>query len=158
VEIGFFFWPFDVALVQAMARAADDFGYDMVGVADTPGNAMDPWVATTLVATATRRARVAMCVTNLVTRHPAVSAAAIASVDLLAPGRAMLGIGVGHSGTRQGSHRSRYVTFFASPTLREERFPGEFVEENTERGEGVKIRDIALVSWAFVSKSSVSRS
>src|SRR2546428_2727745 len=55
VEIGFFFWPFDVALVHAMARAADDFGYDMVGVADTPGNAMDPWVATTLVATATRR-------------------------------------------------------------------------------------------------------
>ncbi len=100
MEIGFFFWPFDVALVQAMARAADDFGYDMVGVADTPGNAMDPWVATSLVATATRRARVAMCVTNLVTRHPAVSAAAIASVDLLAPGRAMLGIGVGHSGTR----------------------------------------------------------
>ena len=38
--------------------------------------------------------------TNLVTRHPAVSAAAIASVDLLAPGRAVLGIGVGHSGTR----------------------------------------------------------
>src|SRR5438445_9565279 len=72
----------------------------MVGVADTPGNAMDPWVATTLVATATRRARVALCVTNLVTRHPAVSAAAIASIDLLAPGRAVLGVGVGHSGTR----------------------------------------------------------
>jgi len=43
---------------------------------------------------------VALCVTNLVTRHPAVSAASIASVNLLAPGRAVLGIGVGHSGTR----------------------------------------------------------
>ena len=100
VEIGFFFWPYDVALVRAMAEAADRFGYDLVGIADTPGNAMDPWVAATLVAAHTRRARVAMCVTNLVTRHPAVSAAAIASVDLLAPGRAVLGIGVGHSGTR----------------------------------------------------------
>jgi 5,10-methylenetetrahydromethanopterin reductase len=100
VEIGFFFWPYDVALVRAMAEAADRFGYDMVGIADTPGNAMDPWVATTLVAAGARRARVALCVTNLVTRHPAVSAAAIASVDLLAPGRAVLGIGVGHSGTR----------------------------------------------------------
>jgi 5,10-methylenetetrahydromethanopterin reductase len=39
-------------------------------------------------------------VTNLVTRHPAVAAASIASVDLLAPGRAVLGVGVGHSGTR----------------------------------------------------------
>lgn len=100
MEIGFFFWPYDVALVRAMADAADAFGYDMVGIADTPGNAMDPWVATTLVAGATRRSRVAVCVTNMVTRHPAVSAAAIASVDRLAPGRAVLGIGVGHSGTR----------------------------------------------------------
>jgi alkanesulfonate monooxygenase SsuD/methylene tetrahydromethanopterin reductase-like flavin-dependent oxidoreductase (luciferase family) len=72
----------------------------MIGIADTPGNAMDPWVASTLVAAATRRARVALCVTNLVTRHPAVSAAAIASVGMLAPGRAVLGVGVGHSGTR----------------------------------------------------------
>jgi 5,10-methylenetetrahydromethanopterin reductase len=100
VEIGFFFWPYDVALVRAMAEAADGFGYDLIGIADTPGNAMDPWVAATLVAAHTRRARVAVCVTNLVTRHPAVSAAAIASVDLLAPGRAVLGIGVGHSGTK----------------------------------------------------------
>src|SRR3989442_4032233 len=72
----------------------------MIGVADTPGNAMDPWVAATLVASRARRARVALCVTNLVTRHPAVSAAAIASIDLLAPGRAVLGVGVGHSRTR----------------------------------------------------------
>src|SRR5206468_12853442 len=100
VEIGFFFWPYDVALVRAMAEAADAFGYDMVGIADTPGIAMDPWVATTLLAGRTQRARVAVCVTNLVTRHPAVSAASIASVSLLAPGRAVLGIGVGHSGTR----------------------------------------------------------
>src|SRR5258706_4862623 len=83
-----------------MAGAADRFAYDLVGIADTPGNAMDPWVAATLVAAQTRRARVALCVTNLVTRHPAVSAASIASLDLLAPGRAVLGIGVGHSGTR----------------------------------------------------------
>lgn len=100
MEVGFFFWPYDVALVRAMADAADRFGYDMVGIADTPGNAMDPWVAAPLVAAGTRRARVALCVTNLVTRHPAVSAAAVASVDMLAPGRAVLGIGVGHSGTR----------------------------------------------------------
>src|SRR5438552_12596490 len=100
MEVGFFFWPYDVALVHAMAEAADRFDYDMVGVADTPGNAMDPWVAATLVAAVTRRARVALCVSNLVTRHPAVSAASIASLDLLVPGRAVLGLGVGHSGTR----------------------------------------------------------
>ena len=100
MEVGFFFWPYDTALIRSMAEAAENFGYDMVGIADTPGNAMDPWVATTLLAAATRRSRVAVCVTNLVTRHPAVSAASTASIELLAPGRVVLGIGVGHSGTR----------------------------------------------------------
>ena len=98
MEIGFFFWPYDVTLVRGMAEAADRYGYDMIGIADTPGNAMDPWVATTLVAGITRRARISLCVTNAVTRHPSASAAATASVDLLAPGRVVLGIGAGHSG------------------------------------------------------------
>ena len=50
MQVGFFFWPYDVALVRGMAEAADAYGYDMIGIADTPGNAMDPWVAATLVA------------------------------------------------------------------------------------------------------------
>jgi 5,10-methylenetetrahydromethanopterin reductase len=100
VEIGFFFWPYTDDLVRRMADAADRYGYDMIGIADTPGNAMDPWVAATLVADRVKTARVALCVTNLESRNPAVSAAAIASLDLVAPHRAVLGIGAGHSGTR----------------------------------------------------------
>jgi 5,10-methylenetetrahydromethanopterin reductase len=72
----------------------------MIGIADTPGNAMDPWMAATLVARACRRPRIALCVTNLLTRHPAVSAAAVASLDHISAGRAILGIGAGHSGTK----------------------------------------------------------
>jgi alkanesulfonate monooxygenase SsuD/methylene tetrahydromethanopterin reductase-like flavin-dependent oxidoreductase (luciferase family) len=100
MKAGFLFWPFSPGLVRAMAVAAERHGYDMIGIADTPGNAMDPWVAATLVAEATARAKIALCVSNLASRHPAVSAAAIASLDLLAPGRAILGLGAGHSGTR----------------------------------------------------------
>ena len=74
MQVGFFFWPYDVALVRGMAEAADAYGYDMIGIADTPGNAMDPWVAATLVAEHTRTPRIALCVTNVVTRHPAVTA------------------------------------------------------------------------------------
>ncbi len=107
MQIGFFFWPFDPALVRQMAASADRYGYDMVGIADTPGNAMDPWVATTMLAAATETSRVAVCVTNLLTRHPSVSAASIASVDQIAPGRTVLGIGTGHSGTQNlGMRRS----------------------------------------------------
>jgi 5,10-methylenetetrahydromethanopterin reductase len=100
MKVGFLFWPFTPDLVRAMAGAADRYGYDMIGIADTPGNAMDPWVAATMVAEATAYSRIALCVTNLVSRHPAVSAGAIASLDLLAPGRVILGLGAGHSGTR----------------------------------------------------------
>ena len=100
MEIGFFFWPYAPALIERLARAADRWGYDMIGIADTPGNAMDPWVAAAVVARETSRARVALCVTNLSSRHPSVSAAAISSLDLLAPKRTVLGLGAGHSGTR----------------------------------------------------------
>jgi 5,10-methylenetetrahydromethanopterin reductase len=58
---------------------------------------MDPWVAATIVAQSVSHARIAQCITNLASRHPAASAAAIASLDLLAPGRTVLG--TGHSGT-----------------------------------------------------------
>jgi len=100
MKIGFFFWPFNVEMTETMARHADTYGYDMIGIADTAGNAMDPWVAAALVARLNKTSEISICVTNFVTRDPAVSAAAIASLDLLAPGRAVLGIGAGHSGTK----------------------------------------------------------
>jgi 5,10-methylenetetrahydromethanopterin reductase len=100
MQVGFFFWPYAPELCEQLAERADRYGYAMIGIADTPGNAMDPWVSATLVAQASRRARIALCVTNLLTRHPAVTAAAIASLDRVSNGRALLGIGAGHSGTR----------------------------------------------------------
>ena len=81
-----------------MVDLAERDEWDLVGIADTPGNAMDPWVALTLAAARTNRVALAACVTNLVTRHPAVTAGAAASLDLVAPGRVILGIGTGHSG------------------------------------------------------------
>src|SRR5258708_11503216 len=105
VQVGFFFWPYAPELCERLAERADRYGYAMIGIADTPGNAMDPWVSAAIVARACRRARVAICVTNLISRHPAVSAAAIASLDHVANGRAVLGIGAGHSGTKKRGTR-----------------------------------------------------
>jgi 5,10-methylenetetrahydromethanopterin reductase len=105
MQVGFFFWPYTPQLVEQLAERADRYGYSMIGIADTPGNAMDPWIAAALVACATKKARVAICVTNVVTRHPAVSAAAIASLDLITNGRAILGLGAGNSGTRNLGQR-----------------------------------------------------
>src|SRR5229473_2724414 len=100
MQVGFFFWPYTLELCERLAERADRYGYAMIGIADTPGNAMDPWVSAAVVARASGHARLALCVTNLLTRHPAVSAAAIASLDHISGGRAVLGIGAGHSGTR----------------------------------------------------------
>jgi len=98
MRFGFFFWPYMPEYTARMARLGDELGFDMVGIADTPGNAMDPWVAMTLAASATSRVRLATCVTNLVTRHPAITASAAASVDIVSGGRTILGVGSGHSG------------------------------------------------------------
>ena len=107
MKVGFFFWPYNVELCEKMAHYADEYGYDQVGIADTPGNAMDPWVASALVARLNKTSEISLCVTNFVTRQPAVNAAAIASLELLAPGRTILGIGAGHSGTKNlGAGRS----------------------------------------------------
>ncbi len=100
MQVGFFYWPFNVDLTRRLAAAAERYGYDMIGVADTPGNAMDPWVSATLVAEQTRHPKVSICVTNLTSRHPSTTAAAIASLDLVSGGRAILGIGAGNSGTK----------------------------------------------------------
>ena len=71
--IGFFFWPYTPARIRTMAAVAQRYRYDVVGVADTPGVAMDPWVAATLLAEAVTDIPLALCVSHLVSRHPAAS-------------------------------------------------------------------------------------
>ena len=97
-RFGFFFWPWSPDYTARMVELGERDGWDLVGIADTPGNAMDPWVALTLAATRTRRVRLAACVTNFVTRHPGITAGAAASLDAVSGGRLVLGIGTGHSG------------------------------------------------------------
>ena len=45
MQVGFFFWPYTLDLCERLAERADRYGYAMIGIADTPGNAMDPWVS-----------------------------------------------------------------------------------------------------------------
>jgi 5,10-methylenetetrahydromethanopterin reductase len=104
-RFGFFFWPDEPSLVERLVRLGEDQGWDLVGIADTPGNAMDLWVALAQAATLTTRVRLASCVTNLETRDPAITAGAAASIDRLSGGRFVLGIGAGHSGVTNVGHR-----------------------------------------------------
>ena len=104
-RFGFFFWPYEPALVARMVRLGEEQGWDLVGIADTPGNAMDVWVALAQAATLSSRVRLASCVTNFATRDPAITAGAAASLDRLSGGRFVLGVGAGHSGVVNVGHR-----------------------------------------------------
>jgi 5,10-methylenetetrahydromethanopterin reductase len=111
-RFGFFFWPYTSDYTTRMATLGEDLGWDLVGIADTPGNAMDVWVALALAAMRTERVPLAACVTNLVTRHPALTAGAAASVDAVSAGRLILGLGTGHSGvTNVGTSSSSPEAF-----------------------------------------------
>tara|TARA_Y100001970_G_scaffold58354_1_gene74045 strand:+ start:6116 stop:7186 length:1071 start_codon:yes stop_codon:yes gene_type:complete len=75
----------------------EEQGFDGVSFVDSQNLSGDVYVAMTTAAQATETLQVSSGVTNPVTRHPAVTAGAVASVNRLAPGRVQLGIGRGDS-------------------------------------------------------------
>jgi 5,10-methylenetetrahydromethanopterin reductase len=93
-------WTSGVGLPRStvrQARQAEDEGWDGIGLVDSQNLAGDPYVELAMAAAATERLLLATAVTNPVTRHPAVAATAIATVQAESGGRAILGIGRGDS-------------------------------------------------------------
>jgi 5,10-methylenetetrahydromethanopterin reductase len=93
-------WTTGVASPRDSARTARDLeeaGWDGFLVVDSQNLSGDPYVALAMAASATSRIGLGTGVTNTVTRHAAVTACSIASVDRIANGRAVLGIGRGDS-------------------------------------------------------------
>jgi len=80
-------------------RRAEDMGFDPLLFSDTVSlshfRILDPLPLMTLAAQATKKAAVGTCVTNPLTRHLSVTANAFATVDHIAGGRTILGIGSG---------------------------------------------------------------
>ncbi len=81
----------------AQAERAEQRGWDGIVFADSQNLAGDVYVTLALAAAATSRIAIGTGVTNPYTRHPAVTAAAIATIQELTQGRAVLGIGRGDS-------------------------------------------------------------
>jgi 5,10-methylenetetrahydromethanopterin reductase len=80
-----------------MARQAEAGGFDGISMGDTATLAADPYVGLTVAAATAPKLKLLVGVTNPVTRHPALTACAIASVQIESNGRAVLGIGRGDS-------------------------------------------------------------
>jgi 5,10-methylenetetrahydromethanopterin reductase len=96
-RLGLLCLPRSVASAVADARLAEDVGFAMVGVADSQSVFRELYATMALCAQATRRVLIGPSVTNPITRHPAVAASGIATIDEIAPGRAFFGIGSGDS-------------------------------------------------------------
>ncbi len=95
-----------------LATRAEALGFDRCWVYDEGLATRDLYVTLSAIANATSRIKLGPGITNPYTRHPAQTAAAIASVDELSEGRAFLGIGAGGSLTLDplGIRRPRPLT------------------------------------------------
>jgi 5,10-methylenetetrahydromethanopterin reductase len=78
-----------------LVRWIEELGYDNLWITDSSLHAGEVYVYSTLALQATSRLTVGTAVTNPLTRHPAITANAFRSLQQLAPGRVVCGIGVG---------------------------------------------------------------
>jgi 5,10-methylenetetrahydromethanopterin reductase len=85
-----------VARLVELARLAEGLGASVCVVADE-GVERDVYVALTAIVLGTERLTVGPAITNPFSRHPVTTAAAIATLAELAPGRVWHGLGVGGS-------------------------------------------------------------
>ena len=85
-----------VERLAALAQLAERLGAEVCLVADE-GTERDVYVALTTILLASERLKVGPAITNPYSRHPVTSAAAIATLCELAPGRVWHGLGVGGS-------------------------------------------------------------
>ncbi|MBI1734594.1 MAG: LLM class flavin-dependent oxidoreductase [Candidatus Rokubacteria bacterium] len=83
--------------VVRWARLVEDLGYEILGISDSQSICRDVYMVLALCAVNTERVRFGPRVITPVTRHPAVAASAAATLEELAPGRTLVGIGSGDS-------------------------------------------------------------
>jgi alkanesulfonate monooxygenase SsuD/methylene tetrahydromethanopterin reductase-like flavin-dependent oxidoreductase (luciferase family) len=93
-------WGDDLAGFQSRLRLAEELGYEVIGVGDSPAAWHEMYVSLAVAAQASRSATLATMVTTPFLRHPSVTASAMSALHELSGGRAVLAIGSGGSALR----------------------------------------------------------
>jgi 5,10-methylenetetrahydromethanopterin reductase len=128
---------FDSRSVAAFAtdvRRAEDLGWDVAWVPDSQLRRRDTYVMLAAAAQATERIALGTLLANPMNRHPTVTASSIATIDELAPGRTLLGWGVGDTAVRlAGLRPARIAELESSTRLMRALLDGEAVEVGAAR-------------------------
>jgi 5,10-methylenetetrahydromethanopterin reductase len=128
--------------VEDLAVLAEELGFTSFWVYDTPMVNGDPFVSLGLCAKATRRIKLGVGVTSPALRSAPAAAAALASLNALAPGRVICGVGTGNTARR---------TLGMLPTTMAEleRFTAQLQDlcagRSTEYREGERVRDVRFL-------------
>lgn len=128
---------FDARSVDAFAAdvaRAERLGWDAAFQPDSQLRRRDTYVLLAAAARATDRIVLGPLLANPVNRHPTVTASSIATIDELAPGRTLLGWGVGDTAVRlAGLRPARVAELEASTRLLRALLHGEAVEVGAAR-------------------------
>jgi 5,10-methylenetetrahydromethanopterin reductase len=113
---------------EASVAEIERLGYDTLWLTDSSLHTRNCWSYLTLAARATTRLRLGTAVTNPVTRHPGVTAAAAGTIAELSGGRFTLGIGAGDRPLLAVGHKpARLADLEASITAIRGLWAGEHV-------------------------------
>jgi 5,10-methylenetetrahydromethanopterin reductase len=86
---------YEPGVFTGMVEEIEGLGFDNLWITDSSLHARNCYSYLTLAATVSTRLLLGTAVTNPLTRHPAITAAAAATVDEISGGRMILGIGAG---------------------------------------------------------------
>ena len=97
-EVGSFYFPTSIEKASDYARFLEESRFTALWVADSHQLYTDTYATLAVCAIATETLDLRTGVTNPISRHPSVTANAIATINQLSGDRAALGIGAGDSG------------------------------------------------------------
>jgi 5,10-methylenetetrahydromethanopterin reductase len=128
---------FDYSSPTAFAadvKRAEDLGWDYAFIPSSPLRRQDPYVNLAFAAAQTERIGLGPLIENPVMRHPSVMASSIATIDELAPGRTLLGYGVGDTAVRlMGERPAKVAELEAATVLTRRLLGGDEIELGADR-------------------------
>jgi 5,10-methylenetetrahydromethanopterin reductase len=135
VRFGLNRWNFSSPASFALdVHEGEELGWDLALIPSSPLLVPDPYVMLAFAARGTDRIRLGPLIENPVMRHPAVLASSIATVDAVANGRALLGLGSGDTAVRlMGERPARVAELEEATRLTRRLLAGDEVDTGQRR-------------------------